>query len=137
MAHALLNYDGDCRNIHGHSYELHITILGTPTQQKGHSKDGMVMDFRDLKALVKKEIINPYDHALVLNEHTPAELIESFKKFNQKTVLTPFQPTCENLLLEFVDRIQNALPFSVKLYSVKLHETNTSYAEWNRTLAPY
>ena len=130
MAHALLNYDGDCRNIHGHSYILHVTIFGKPLQQPGHPKDGMVIDFKQLKALVKEKIIRPYDHTLVLNEQTSKEIITSLKKGYQKIILTPFQPTCENLLLEFVQKIQDELPKNLQLFSMKLYETATSYAEW-------
>lgn len=71
MAHALLNYDGDCKNIHGHSYKLHVTILGKPLQNKEHPKNGMVMDFKALKTIVKAKIINPFDHALVLTKRPP------------------------------------------------------------------
>ncbi len=135
MAHALWNYDGDCRNIHGHSYRLYVTISGKPKQQPGHPKDGMVMDFKQLKALVKEKILLVYDHALVLNEQTPSETIAALKKVNQKLKLTPFQPTCENLLLEYVQSIQNELPEEVELCGMKLYETASSYAEWeNRDL---
>ncbi len=130
MAHALLGYDGACRNIHGHSYKLHVTIAGKPLQQPGHPNDGMVMDFKQLKALVNKEIIHTYDHALVLNEKFSLEIIASLKKGNQKLILKPFQPTCENLLLEFVQNIKSRLPEGVELFGMKLYETATSYAEW-------
>jgi 6-pyruvoyltetrahydropterin/6-carboxytetrahydropterin synthase len=130
MAHALLGYDGDCRNIHGHSYQLHITVQGKPLQQPGHPKDGMVIDFKQLKEIAKKEVILPYDHALVLNERTSPEMIASLKKTNQKLLLKPFQPTCENLLLEFVRKIQPALPEEVGLFGMKLYETASSYSEW-------
>ncbi len=130
MAHALLAYDGACRNIHGHSYQLHVTLAGEPLQQHGHPKDGMVLDFKQLKALVKEKIIQPYDHALVLNVKTPDEVVLPLKKVYQKILLKPFQPTCENLVLEFVNSIRNELPEGVKLFRLKLHETATSYAEW-------
>lgn len=130
MAHALLNYDGDCRNIHGHSYKLHVTILGKPLQQPGHAKDGMVIDFKQLNALVREKIIFAYDHALVLNDQSSAEIIDDLKKMNQKMILKPFQPTCENLLLEFVQNIQTELPDGLELSGMKLYETASSYTEW-------
>ena len=134
MAHALLGYDGDCRNIHGHSYRLHVTVSGRPLQQPGHPKDGMVLDFKQLKALVKEKILCPYDHALVLNEQTSNEVIAPLKKVYQKITLTPFQPTCENLVLGFVQGIQNGLPEGVELFSLRLYETATSYAEWEQRI---
>lgn len=130
MAHALLGYDGDCRNIHGHSYKLHVAIVGKPLQQPGHPKDGMVIDFKQLKEIVKKGVILPYDHALVLNERTSPESIASLKKINQKLILKPFQPTCENLLLEFIQKVQPGLPNGVELFGMKLYETASSYSEW-------
>ncbi|HQQ12325.1 MAG TPA: 6-carboxytetrahydropterin synthase, partial [Bacteroidales bacterium] len=55
MAHALLGYDGPCRNVHGHSYELIVTVIGEPIAETGHVKLGMVMDFGDLKRIVMSE----------------------------------------------------------------------------------
>lgn len=130
MAHALWGYDGECRNIHGHSYKLHVTLAGSPLQQSGHPKDGMVIDFKQLKTLIKKIIISPYDHALLLNEQTPDDIITSLKKGYQKIIPKPFQPTCENLVLEFAQEIQKELPEDIVLFRLKLYETATSYAEW-------
>ena len=130
MAHALLGYDGDCRNIHGHSYRLYVTILGKPLQQPGHPKDGMVIDFKLLKTLVNNEIVVPHDHALVLSKQTPSKIIASLKTMNQKLILKPFQPTCENLLLEFVQKIKPSLPERIELFGMKLFETAGSYVEW-------
>jgi 6-pyruvoyltetrahydropterin/6-carboxytetrahydropterin synthase len=77
MGHALLNYDGLCRHIHGHSYKLIITVHGEPVEDKLHPKMGMVMDFSDLKAAVKKPIVDHFDHSLVINkdaeEHLPID----------------------------------------------------------------
>ena len=70
-AHALKGYDGPCRNIHGHSYELSVTVTGIPETDTSSTKLGMVMDFGDLKRLVKREIIDQYDHALILNDFSP------------------------------------------------------------------
>ena len=130
MAHALWGYDGECRNIHGHSYKLHVTLVGSPLQQPGHPKDGMVIDFKQLKTLIKKIIISPYDHALLLSEQTPDDIIASLKEVYQKIIRTSFQPTCENLVLKFAQEIQHALPEDLVLSRLKLYETATSYAEW-------
>ena len=62
MAHALHGYDGLCKNIHGHSYKLCVTVKGKIKNNKGNSKDGMVLDFDILKSIVKPEIINKYGH---------------------------------------------------------------------------
>lgn len=133
MAHALLDYDGDCKNIHGHSYRLYITVEGQPIEVFGHPNNGMIIDFKKLKSIVNYRIITPYDHALVLHESSPPKLISALKETNNKVILESFQPTCENLTLNFVSRIQNELPEGVYLKSVKLYETATSYVEWNKT----
>lgn len=130
MAHALLGYDGACRNIHGHSYQLHVTVIGKPLQKPGHPKDGMVADFKDLKKWVKERVIEDYDHALVLNDKTPDVVIRALKGVYEKIILKPYQPTCENMLVEMVETLGDGLPEGVRLFSLKLYETATSYAEW-------
>ena len=129
MAHALMNYNGPCRNIHGHSYYLYVTLIGEPHPERGSSEAGMVLDFGQLKNIIKTSIVEDLDHALLLNDQTPATEIAALKNFN-KVVLVPFQPTCENLLVDFAARVKPLLPSHVKLFSMKLCETVTSYAEW-------
>ena len=67
-AHALHNYDGKCSRLHGHSYQLFVTVIGTPDSNPDSPKCGMVMDFGLLKKIVNEEIIDKYDHSVVLNE---------------------------------------------------------------------
>lgn len=130
MAHVLWNYDGPCRNVHGHSYRLFVTILGQPLRNPGDPKNGMVMDFTELKRIVKKEIISVFDHAVVLNSTHDKERLEILSASFGNVVPVGYQPTCENLVSDFASRIQKQLPASVKLFSLKLYETATSYAEW-------
>ena len=61
MAHALHNYDGKCANIHGHSYQLAITLIGEPISDDKNPKLGMVMDFSVLKKIVNEEVISEFD----------------------------------------------------------------------------
>jgi 6-pyruvoyltetrahydropterin/6-carboxytetrahydropterin synthase len=130
MAHVLYGHDGACSNIHGHSYKLDVTLLGTPLNQPGHPKHGMVMDFSDLKKIVQGEIIEVFDHALAIDEHSPMAK-QNIQDFTKKLVLLPYQPTCENMLLDFAPKIQNFLPSNVTLITLKLAETASSYAEWH------
>ena len=129
MAHALHGYDGLCKNIHGHSYKLRVTVRGNVRQKKGHKKDGMVMDFSVIKDIVKPEVIDKYDHSLALNADSPHATIDlsAFEKVHY----LPFQPTSENLVLDFVKTIKEKLPSHVELYKVVLSETATSFAEWS------
>ncbi|MDX9905561.1 MAG: 6-carboxytetrahydropterin synthase [Bacteroidales bacterium] len=130
MAHALLGYDGLCRNIHGHSYTLVVTIIGTPVADQASPKTGMLIDFKDLKNIIKTNIVDPYDHALVLNADTPKDLLDTLLRNYEKIVVTPYQPTTENMIADLADRISRLLPGHVKLYSLKLRETPSSFAEW-------
>jgi len=130
-AHALYGYDGKCKNIHGHSYHLYVTVIGTPIVDDTHPKNGMVMDFGDLKGIVKKEIIAKFDHGVVLNNNSPhRELANTINDHSHKVVLVPYQPTSENMLFDFAERIHRQLPQNVSLHSLKLYETANSYAEW-------
>lgn len=130
-AHALYGYDGKCKNIHGHSYKLFVTVKGTPNQDAGNPKFGMVIDFGDIKKIVKSEIVDLFDHAILLNENSPhKQLGADLSKEGHKVIFTPYQPSCENMLLDMVDKIKPHLPEFVTLQSIRLHETETSYAEW-------
>lgn len=129
-AHALQGYDGPCRNIHGHSYKLEVTIIGLPIINEAHPKNGMVLDFGDLKQLVQETILDVMDHALLLRADSDKELVESLRNLNHKLLLTPYQPTCENMLIDFKTRLRKVMPASVELHSLKLWETQNAFAEW-------
>lgn len=130
MAHALWGYDGPCKNIHGHSYYLYVTIIGEPINDPSSPKNGMVIDYSVLKKIIKKNVTDPLDHALLLNKDTPHNELEQFNNMFDNIVLVPFQPTCENLLNDFAHKIKKVLPEGIKLFSLKLSETITSFAEW-------
>ncbi len=133
IAHALWNYDGPCQNLHGHSYKLFVTIIGTPIEDENDPKNGMVIDFGDLKQIVKQQIVDDLDHAVILNskavENIPAEISQMF----ERKLIVDYQPTCENLIIDFARRIKKRLPERLKLHSLKLYETGTSFSEWYAT----
>ena len=129
MAHALKGYDGLCRNIHGHSYELLVTVTGVPVSDKTSAKLGMIMDFGDLKRIVRNNIIDEFDHALVLNQESADDYNVNVEMFG-RTILVDYQPTSENMLIDFVERLKDKMPANVKLHHLLLRETVTSYAEW-------
>lgn len=131
MAHALKGYDGLCRNIHGHSYELMVTISGHPVSDTNSPKLGMVMDFGDLKKIVRETIVDIFDHALVLNSSMPDDLIEKLSENFERIILLDFQPTSELLIAHFANIIMEKLPSDVKLKYLLLRETVTSFAEWH------
>jgi len=129
--HALYGYDGKCKNVHGHSYKLSVTVIGIPISDTSHVKLGMVIDFGDLKKIVKEEIVDPFDHATVFNKNTPhMELANELMGRGHKVILADYQPTSENMVIDFAARITARLPKNIQLYSLKLQETDTSFAEW-------
>ena len=130
MAHALMGYNGPCKNVHGHSYGLLVTLAGNPITDASNPKLGMVMDFGDLKKIVKEVVVDVFDHALVLNENMPSELIEKLKTHFEKIIVLPYQPTSELMILDIAERIKSKLPQQVTLKYLQLRETVTSYAEW-------
>lgn len=129
-AHALWGYDGKCANIHGHSYVLSISVAGKIIEDLNHPKLGMIIDFSDLKKIVNKEIVDVYDHALLVRENTPHADYAKVETAYKKVWLTPFQPTCENMLVDIVSKLQKNLPNHVDLKYVRLQETHTSFADW-------
>ncbi|MCT6869092.1 MAG: 6-carboxytetrahydropterin synthase [Apibacter sp.] len=130
-AHALWGYDGKCKNIHGHSYKLYVTVKGIPSNDVHNVKNGMVMDFGDLKSIIKRLIIDPLDHAIILNALTEhKKLGEQLIKEGHKVIFTNYQPTCENMLMDFAEKIQSELPAAIILAKLTLYETETSYGEW-------
>lgn len=129
--HALFGYDGKCKNLHGHSYKLFVTVIGTPITDTENVKNGMVIDFGDLKSIVKTEIIDLFDHAVVFNRLSPhAEIAEDLQQKGHAVILVDYQPTSENLVIDFAQRINKKLPSGISLFSLRLQETESSYAEW-------
>ena len=130
MAHALPGHDGLCKNIHGHSYELLVTLIGEPINDQNSPKNGMVIDFKDLKKIIKDLIVDQFDHSLVLRDDTPEALLTQMQIAYSRIILVNYQPTSENMIIDFANRIKNRLPDNVKLHHLKLWETVTSYTEW-------
>ena len=130
-AHSLEGYDGACREIHGHSYRLFVTIKGEPSADGYDPKQGMVMDFGLLKQIVGEQIVSRLDHAFIMRRSEQSEQVQAMLEgIYHNIVLVDYQPTCENMLADFAERLLEALPDEVELYSLRLHETATSFAEW-------
>ena len=129
MAHALPAYSGKCRNIHGHSYKLYVTVEGIPLNRQGDSRDGMVMDFGIIKQVVEERIVSVFDHALVLPRRDSDSRPFSLDGYEARLVPVDFQPTTENLLMHFASLLDGHLPQGIRLYSLKLYETESSCAE--------
>ncbi len=128
-AHFLGGYDGLCRYIHGHSYRLFVTIKGEPNGDESSPKFGMVIDFKELKKVVNEEVIQRLDHALVVRKG--GSVAQTLGSELCNVVEVDYQPTCENMVIDFASRISSRLAESVELHSIRLYETATSYAEWH------
>jgi len=130
MAHALWNYNGPCKNIHGHSYKLLVTVSGSPVSDERNMKLGMVIDFGDLKGIVKENIIDRFDHSLVVSKNAPHNFMQNIDQMFDKYELSDYQPTCENMVAHFAEIISGKLPHEIFLHNLRLYETENSYAEW-------
>jgi 6-pyruvoyltetrahydropterin/6-carboxytetrahydropterin synthase len=129
--HALYGYDGKCKNVHGHSYKLSVTVSGKPIKDNTNVKFGMVIDFGDLKKIVNEEIVDIFDHATVFNKNTPhVDLAKELMDRGHHVLLVDYQPTSEMMVIDFAEKIKNRLPENIKLHSIKLQETDSSFAEW-------
>jgi 6-pyruvoyltetrahydropterin/6-carboxytetrahydropterin synthase len=129
-AHALWGYDGKCKNIHGHSYALTVTVSGEVKNEAEAVKDGMIIDFVDLKKIVKEQVVEVFDHALLVNGNTPHAKYAEVENGYSKIILCDYQPTCENMLSDMVNRLRPNMPDGIELKYARLQETQSSYTEW-------
>ncbi len=123
-AHFLPNHSGLCKNIHGHSYILNITLTGPIKDDNGDSDEGMIMDFGALKKIVNEKVINLYDHAMVISEKDNISWNRP-----QKLKVIKKTPTCENMLLDIFESIKDEFTAQIKIKKISLQETATSVAE--------
>ncbi|MDO5639310.1 MAG: 6-carboxytetrahydropterin synthase QueD [Neisseria sp.] len=126
-SHMLDGHDGKCQNLHGHTYTLEVTVSGSLID--GGAKDGMVMDFTDLKAAVKRSIIEPFDHAFIYhaNNERERQIAALLEGWQMKTLPLERRTTAENMCVEMYRRLQNE---NIKVCRLKLWETPTSCAEY-------
>jgi 6-pyruvoyltetrahydropterin/6-carboxytetrahydropterin synthase len=97
----------------------------------------MVIDFGDLKKIVKEEVVDPFDHATVFNKNTPhIELAKELEDRGHKVILADYQPTSENMVIDFAAKIKARLPDNISLHSLQLRETETAFAEWHASDNP-
>jgi 6-pyruvoyltetrahydropterin/6-carboxytetrahydropterin synthase len=128
-AHAIYQYQGSCRNIHGHSYELHVTVKEKGPVDGYVNGLGIIIDFKELKAMVQSNIVKVLDHKLLLSKAYLAANEDIL--LSEEVVVFEKEPTAENMLIFARDQIQSSLPAHIELYSLKLWETRDSYAEWS------
>lgn len=108
-SHNLIDYDGPCSNLHGHSYKLYVTVSGYVDIVSRNVTECMVIDFKDVKSIVKKEVVDKLDH-LYLNDFF-------------------VQPTAEVMAVQIFEALQYVFPKGCTLEKIRLYETEDSYAE--------
>ncbi len=128
MAHAINGYNGVCKNIHGHSYELHVTVGASEGELDFIPAPGFLLDFKDLKKIVYQAVVELFDHKLVLSQEYVAK--NPYVKEQENLVIWEAEPTAENLLLYMQRLIRKELPVTIQLTEMKLYETKNSYATW-------
>nr|WP_295864922.1 6-carboxytetrahydropterin synthase [uncultured Chitinophaga sp.] len=127
-AHALHAYNGKCKNIHGHSYKLHVTVKGRDNSGAYLPAPGILVDFKVIKALVQETIVQHFDHRLILS----AAYMQAHPGCSTQENLWVWdmEPSAENMVLYMQRVLQAALPEEVALAGLRLYETSDSYAEW-------
>lgn len=127
-SHMLDGHDGKCQNLHGHTYRLEVTVAGEPVREG--AKAGMVMDFTDLKAAVKQEITDPFDHAFIYHGENEREqqIAALLEQWQMKTLRLPCRTTAENMAAFMYGRLKEA---GLNVCSITLWETPTSCAQYS------
>lgn len=128
MAHAIYRYPGVCRNIHGHSYTLHVSVSSSGSSDDFIPTPGFEIDFKEIKKVVVGSVIKSLDHKLILSRDYLAQYPTLLSLEN--LVVWEAEPTAENLLIYIRRLLENSLPEGVKLAKLKIYETKDSYAEW-------
>jgi len=128
-AHAIHQYLGSCKNIHGHSYELHVTVKAKECKEDYLEGLGIILDFKELKELVQTRVVKVLDHKLLLSK--PYLIANKMEFTPDELFVFDVEPTAENILIFARNQIQASLPEDIKLHSLKLWETRDSYAEWS------
>lgn len=126
-AHAIYGYTGACKNIHGHSYELHVTVASPADDDNFLTATGIAFDFKEIKQIVGSAVIRQFDHKLILS----ARFLAAHPAFSlpENLLIWENEPTAENILIYIKKTLCDKLPPRIRLVYLKLYETKDSYAE--------
>ena len=131
MAHAIAGYEGACKDIHGHSYELHVTVSNTNIQaDKYIPAPGFILDFKELKKHIQTTVTDELDHKLILSAGFLKNNTDRTNSFLKNLLVWEVEPTAENLLVFIRLRLNEVLPDNIRLTRLRLYETKDSYSEW-------
>ena len=123
-AHVLTNHQGLCKNLHGHTYRVDVSV----SQAADDDRD-MVIDFKDLKGIANEVVCDRFDHAFIYNTESVGEreIAAVVERNGMRTVAIPFRSTAENLAKLFFSDLKARIP---GLVAVKVWETADSCAEY-------
>lgn len=131
--HRIPSHKSQCRNLHGHRYAIEITLSGDIIDKEGISEQGMVMDFSDVKAIARKQLVDKWDHAFLVyrGDKTVLDFLNTLP--NHKTVVMDAVPTAENMAAEAFRILQASYQDTygnhLKLERVRLYETPNSWVD--------
>ena len=125
-AHVLTNHQGLCKNLHGHTYRVDVSV----SQAEDDPRD-MVIDFKELKGIATEVICDRFDHAFIYNTESEGEreIAAVVEKHGMRTVAIPFRSTAENLAKLFFNDLSSRIP---GLAAVRVWETADSSAEYRK-----
>ena len=131
--HRIPHHKSSCKNLHGHRYAIEVTIKGEIISDKLNSDFGMVVDFKDAKELIKKIIVEEWDHSFIVfkDDNVVLKFLESLD--GHKTVVFPLVPTAENMALVAMEKLKTSFDKEfgklIKPYKVRLYETPNNWAD--------
>jgi len=131
--HRIPHHKSSCKNLHGHRYAIEVTIKGEVVSDKTNSDFGMVMDFKDAKELIKKTIVEEWDHSFIVykDDTVVLKFLESLD--GHKTVVFPLVPTAENMALVAMEKLKISFNQEfgqlIKPFKVRLYETPNNWAD--------
>ena len=116
--HRLMNYEGECRHLHGHNGRIEVDIEADETDYRG-----MVVDFADIRDVVKTWIDDNLDHRMILNRDDP--LVAVLTELGEAHYVIDANPTAENIAAHIHEMTSSD---SLYISEIRLWETPNSYA---------
>ena len=131
--HRIPHHKSSRKNLHGHRYAIEVTIKGEIVSDESNSDFGMVMDFKDAKELIKKTIIEAWDHSFIVHKDDSAVIQFLNTLDDHKTVIFPLVPTAENMALIALEKLKISFEKEfgtlIKPLKVRLYETPNNWAD--------
>ena len=131
--HRIPNHQGQCRHIHGHRYQIEITLRGELSNHQGASNEGMIMDFGEIKTILQETVVNPWDHAFFVakSDKVMVEFLDTIPE--HKTVYLESIPTVENLAKYAFEllapKFSKQFEGKISLQRLRLYETPNCWAD--------